>query len=166
MPVVTLLVLLAVKIAGVEFVPKDLVFASAEPKSRATAEGALPGECKWDFATETRIGRREDPQGCVRFYYKTTVTLVLTCLAKDLQPVRRVAERITTTNNRCPDAAGRVATAAVEARALSSGTTVDGRSQEIIVQPDGSRITLSYDDTGVFVTSAFPDGTSDVLKVP
>jgi hypothetical protein len=161
-----LIVLLAVKIAGVEFVPKDLVFAAPEARSRATAEGPLPEECKWDFATETRIGRREDEKGCVRFYYKTTVSLILTCLAKDVRPVRRVAERITATDTRCPDPSGRVSPPNTDARALSSGTTVDGRSQEIISLPDGTRITLSHDQTGAVVTSVFPDGTVDVLKVP
>ena len=56
-----------VKIAGVEFVPKDLIFAAPESKGRATADGDLPDQCKWSFTSETRLGRREEPQGCVRF---------------------------------------------------------------------------------------------------
>lgn len=164
--VVSLLLLLAVKIAGVEFVPKDLVFASPEAKSRATADGPLPGECKWDFVAETRIGRREDTQGCIRFYYKTTVSLVHVCPSREAAAVRRVAERITATDTRCPDANGRVTPPAVDSRAVSSGTTVDGRSQEIISQPDGTRITLSYDAASATVTAAFPDGTTDGLRVP
>lgn len=155
-----------VKVAGVEFVPKDLIFAAAEPKSRATAEGSLPNDCKWEFATETRIGRREDAQRCVRFYYKTFVTLVQVCTAKETPPFRRFSERITATDNRCPDTAGRVNTPNTETRALSSGTTVDGKQQDIVLQPDGTRVTLSYDPAGVTAVAVFPDGTADVLVLP
>jgi len=52
-----------VKVAGMEFVPKDLIFAAAEPKSQATAEGTLPDNCKWTFSSETRVGKREEPGG-------------------------------------------------------------------------------------------------------
>jgi hypothetical protein len=166
MPAMSLFLLLAVKIAGAEFVPKDLVFAAAESRSRATAEGPMPGECKWDFVSETRIGRREDEKECVRFYYKTSVSLVLSCMTAGSRPERRFAERITATEARCPDASGRINPPAVEARAISSGTTVDGRSQEIVVLPDGTRAILSYDAAGVVVTAVFPDGTVDTLKFP
>ncbi len=155
-----------VKIAGAEFVPKDLIFAAPEARSRAAAEGPLPEECRWEFVSETRIGRREDAQGCIRFYYKTTVSLVYVCPAKHPTSTRRVAERVTATDLRCPDANGRVTPPAAESRAISSGTTVDGRTQEIVAQPDGTRITLSYDANAVIVTAAFPDGTADVLKAP
>lgn len=154
----------AVKIAGVEFVPKDLVFAVAEAKSRAIAEGSLPNDCKWSFMTETRIGRREEAQGCIRFYYRTTVTLTELCAAKET--VRKFAERITALESRCPDSGGRVTTPPVDARAVSSGVTVDGKSQEIVLQPDGTRVILSYDAAGVTATAVFPDGTVDVLKLP
>ncbi len=164
--VVAFLLFMGVKIAGVEFVPKDLIFAAPEARSRATGEGPLPDQCKWDFTAETRIGRREDAQGCIRFYYKTTVSLVHVCPSKEVAAVRRVAERITATDTRCPDANGRVTPPAVDSRAVSSGTTVDGRTQEIISQPDGTRITLSYDAASATVTAAFPDGTADGLRVP
>lgn len=156
----------AVKIAGVEFVPKDLVFAVAEAKSRAVAEGPLPDECKWSFTTETRIGRREEAQGCIRFYYRTTVTLVELCAAKDTPQKRRSAERITATEPRCPDSGGRITPPSVDARSISSGVTVDGRAQEIVLQPDGTRVILSYDPSSVSITAVFPDGTADVLKLP
>ena len=155
-----------VKVADAEFVPKDLIFASAESKSRASAEGSLPNECTWSFLAQTRIGTREDSQRCVRFYFKTTVTLVQSCPAKEKPPVLRMAERITATPTRCPDAKGPVAPPATEATVISSGTTVDGRHQEIVRQPDGTRITLSYDEDAVAITVGFPDGTTDVLKLP
>ncbi|HUP50085.1 MAG TPA: hypothetical protein VNA04_14970 [Thermoanaerobaculia bacterium] len=171
-PLFLLLLLLAipapagVKVAGAEFVPKDLIFAAADSKSQASAEGSLPKECQWTFLAQTRIGRQEDSQRCVRFYYKTTVTLVQSCPAKDAPAVRRLAERITATSNRCPDASGRLVGPESETRAISSGTTVDGKQQDIVRQPDGTRITLSYDATAVAITAAFPDGTTDVLKLP
>ena len=155
-----------VKVAGAEFVPKDLIFAASESKSRASAEGILPNECTWSFLAQTRIGAKEDSQRCVRFYFKTTVTLVQSCPARNKPAVERLAERITATPNRCPDAKGPVTPPAAETTVISSGTTVDGRHQEIVRQPDGTRITLSYDDKFVAVTTVFPDGTTDVLKLP
>lgn len=155
-----------VKVGGVEFIPKDLIFASADSSSEASAEGALPNDCQWSFAAATRIGRREDAQRCVRFYYKTTVTLMQTCPVKDVPPTLRLAERIIATENRCPDSAGRVKAPPDQTTALSSGTTADGRRQEIVRQPDGTRLTLSYDHAAVMVRAAFPDGTTDILKLP
>ena len=155
-----------VKVGGSEFVPKDLIFASADSSSQASAEGPLPKECKWSFVAVTRIGRREDSQRCIRFYYKTTVTLVQTCPAKEEPAKLLLAERITATDNRCPDAAGNVRAPSDETTALSSGTTADGKRQEIVRQPDGTRITLTYDNDAVMVRAAFPDGTADILKLP
>jgi hypothetical protein len=155
-----------VKIAGVEFVPKDLIFAAPEAKSRATADGVLPGDCMWQFSSETRVGRREEPQGCIRYYYKTSVSLVATWPAPNEKSVVRAAERITATDPRCPDAAGKIAPPPVEARAISSGTTADGKHQDVILQPDGTRITLTWDGTSVTALAAWPDGTADLLKVP
>ena len=162
--------LLGVKVAGVDFVPKDLIFASPEPKSRATADGALPNECKWGFTSETRIAKREDPQGqsCVRYYYKTTVVLEQTCPAPNdkVTTVRRSSERITSAGPFCPDSSGKVTPPQTEARVLSSGTTSEGKHQDILIQPDGSRITLLYDDSGVLAVVVYPDGTADTLKLP
>lgn len=156
---------LGIKVAGVEFVPKDLIFAAVEPKSRATADGSLPNECKWEFLSETRIGKQEDGQGCVRYFYKTTVALTQTCPAPHDKPVGASSERITAQGPFCPDR-GKVQPPNVETKALSSGTTADGRHQEIVVQPDGTRITLVYDGASVTAMIGYPDGSGDTLKLP
>ncbi len=165
-----LLVLAGVKVAGVDFVPKDLIFAAPELKSRATADGSLPHECKWNFSSETRIAKRDDPQGqgCIRYYYKTTVTLEQTCPAPNEKTttVTRSSERITSSGPYCPDSSGKVAPPATEARVLSSGTTAEGKHQDILTQPDGTRITLVYDDSAVVVAIGFPDATGDALRLP
>jgi hypothetical protein len=164
---VVLILLAVVKIAGVEFVPKDLTFAAAEPRSRATADGALPNECKWNFSSETRIGKREDSQSCMRYFYKTSVTLAQSCSApNDKTPVTGRSERITADGPYCPDASGKVSPPKTEARALSSGTTAEGKQQDIILQPDGARITLLSDAAGVTAVIIYPDGTADTLKLP
>ena len=154
------------KVAGAEFVPKDLIFASPDSASQATSEGPLPDECTWSFIAETRIGEREDSRRCLRFYYKTTVTLVQSCPASEEPAARRAAERITATNNRCPDKQGRVTRPEEGTTIISSGTTVEGKTQEILRQPDGTRVTLTYDEKGVTIVVAFPDGTRDVLQLP
>jgi len=162
--------LAGVKVAGVEFVPKDLIFASAEPKSQATADGTLPNECKWTFSSETRIAKREDQQGqrCVRYYYKTTVVLLETCPAPNdkTTTVRRLSERITSQGPFCPDSTGKLTPPNTEAHVISSGTTAEGKHQDIVVQPDGTRITLLYDEGGVLVSAVYADGTGDTLKLP
>lgn len=158
--------LLGIKVAGVEFLPRDLVFAAPEPKSRATADGPLPNECGWSFVSETRVAKREDDKGCVRYYYKTTVTLQQSCPAPEEKKVTRSAERITSPGLSCPDGSGHVPPPASDARVLSTGTTADGRHQDILVQPDGTRITVSYDATGATCAIGFPDGSGDTLKVP
>src|SRR5262245_15064893 len=160
-----LALLFGIKVAGVEFVPKDLIFAPVEPRSRATAEGPLPNECKWDFTSETRLGKQEDGQGCIRYYYKTSVSLTQACPAPHDKPAGANSERITAQGPFCPDH-GRVQAPAVESKAISSGTTADGKHHEIVVQPDGTRIELVYDDAGVIASIAFPDGAGDTLKVP
>jgi hypothetical protein len=162
------LLLAGIKVAGVEFVPKDLIFAAAEPKSRATADGDLPNECKWSFTSETRIAKQIDNQNCVRYYYKTTVLLEQTCPAPNdkVTTVTRSSERITSTGPFCPDSSGKVVPPQNEARVLSSGTTAEGKHQDIVQQPDGTRITLLYDSDGVLVLAVYPDGTADTLKLP
>lgn len=154
----------SVRVGGVEFVPKDLVFAAADPRSRATAEGALPDECKWEFVSETRIGRHDDPQRCVRYYYRTSVALTRSC--PQSRPQRSFSERITATGPHCPDASGKVVPPLTEARALSSGTTADGKHQDIVVQPDGTRIALLSDGTTASASAAYPDGSADFVIVP
>jgi hypothetical protein len=156
-----------VKVAGVDFLPKDLIFASPEPKSRATADGPLPNECKWNFTSETRVAKREDSQACVRYYYKTTVRLEQSCPApNDKNTVSRSSERITSSGPYCPDSAGKVVPPQTEARVLSSGTTAEEKHQDILTQPDGARITLLYDDGAVVAVVIYPDGTADTLKLP
>ena len=154
----------SVKVAGVEFVPKDLVFAAADPRSRATAEGPLPEECKWEFVTETRIGRHDDAQRCVRYYYKTSVALIRSC--PQSKPLRSFSERIISTGPHCPDGTGKIVPPRIESRALSTGTTTDGRHQDIILQPDGTRITLLSDIANAVATAAYSDGTVDTLSIP
>jgi hypothetical protein len=157
-----------VKVAGVEFVPKDLIFAAAEAKSHATADGSLPNECKWNFSSETRIAKREESQSCVRYYFKTTVTLEQSCPAPNdkITTISRSSERITATGPHCPDSSGKVAPAPTEAKVLSSGTNAEGKHQDILTQPDGSRITLLYDNAGVSTVVVYPDGTADALRLP
>ncbi|HKB81183.1 MAG TPA: hypothetical protein VKH35_15855 [Thermoanaerobaculia bacterium] len=160
-----------VKVAGMEFVPKDLIFAAAEPKSQATAEGTLPDNCKWTFSSETRVGKREEPGGrstCIRYYYKTTVVLQETCPAPNdkVTTVTHSSERITADGPFCPDNSGRIAPPKTEAHVVSSGTTAAGKQQDIVVQPDGTRITLQSDARGITVTVAYTDGTADTLALP
>jgi len=76
-----LLLVAGIRVAGVEFAPKDLIFAAAETRSRAVADGPLPDGCKWSFTAETRVAKRDDDKGCVRYFYKTTVVLEQSCPA-------------------------------------------------------------------------------------
>jgi len=161
-----LLLLFGIKVAGVEFAPKDLIFAAPEPKSRATAEGSLPNECKWSFVAETRVARVQDDKGCVRYFYKTTVELEQSCPAPNEKTVQHAAERITSPGTLCPDASGKVPPPQIDAKVLSTGTTSDGKHQDILQHPDGTRVTLIYDDMGATCAIAFPDGSGDALKVP
>ena len=77
--VLILALLFGIRVAGVEFAPKDLIFAAAEPRSRAIADGSLPEGCKWAFVAETRIAKRDDEKSCIRYFYKTTVSLEQSC---------------------------------------------------------------------------------------
>lgn len=163
--------LAGIKIAGADFVPKDLIFAAPEARSRATAEGPRPNECKWNFLSETRIAKREDAaQGkeCIRYYYKTTVTLEQTCPSPNDKSttISRLSERITSAGPFCPDASGKIAPPHTEARVLSSGTTAEGKHQDVLTQPDGTRITLLYDSEKVQAVAVYPDGTADTLTLP
>ena len=154
-----------VKINGAEFVPKDLIFATAEPRSRAAADGPLPNECSWGFTSETRVGRREDEKGCVRYYYQTTIRLAETC-PEPAKPQSHSSERITSAGPFCPDTSGKVQPPNADARVLSSGTTSDGKHQDIVLQPDGTRIIIVSDDASVIVNIAYPDASGDSLKLP
>jgi hypothetical protein len=164
--VILALLLLGIRVAGVDFAPKDLLFAAAEPRSRAVADGSLPEGCKWSFVAETRIAKRDDEKSCIRYFYKTTVTLEQGCPAPAEKKVVRSAERITASPPQCADASGKLPPPQTDAKVLSSGITAEGKRQEIVVQPDGTRITLLYDDAGAICVVAFPDGSADVLKQP
>lgn len=159
------LLLSSVKIAGVEFVPKDLVFADAEPKSRVTAEGPLSNQCKWTFIADTRIGRHAEGQECVRFYFRSAATLSQECPSPNEQHLDKSCERITATDVRCPDSNGKITAPSTDARALSSGNTSDGKHQDVVLLPDGTRIVLISDDEMATAALAFPDGSTDVLHV-
>ena len=166
MTIFALLLLLGIKVGGVEFVPKDLIFAAPELKSRATADGPLPNQCKWTFTAETRIARVQDDKGCVRYYYKTGVGLEQSCPAPNEKTEAHSTERITSPGLFCPDGSGKIQPPQTEAKVLSTGTTSDGKHQDILQQPDGTRITLIYDDNGATCSIGFPDGSGDSLKVP
>lgn len=49
---------------------------------------------------------------------------------------------------------------------LSSGTTAERKHQEIVLQPDGTRITLVYEHASVIAAIGYPDGSGDTLKLP
>jgi YD repeat-containing protein len=159
------MLLLGIRVAGVEFAPKDLIFAAAEPRSRAVADGALVDGCKWTFVAETRVATREDEKSCVRYFYKTTVSLEQACPAPSEKKIVRLAERITASSPQCPDASGKLPPPQIDAKVLSSGITADGKRQDIVVQPDGTRITLTYDDSGATCVASFADGSTDVLAL-
>lgn len=159
-------VFLSVKIGGSEFVPKELIFAAPDPRSMATADGKLPDECKWEYQSETRVARRDDEKNCVRYYYKTTIRLTQVCARATEQAKTVSSERITSTGPHCPDSHGRVPPPKLEARALSSGKTSDGRRQEIVLQPDGTRIVITYTEAVVSVGVTYPDGSADALSLP
>lgn len=153
----------SIKVAGLELLPKDLLFAAPDPRSRVTGEGSLGEESKWELTAETRLAQRIDAQSCVRYYYKTTGSLVFRPPVPQ-RPVIRRSERITWTSMQCPDRSGKVTAAKTEARAISSGTNGEGKQQEIVEQPDGTRITIVSDEKGITVAMTYPDGTTDVLN--
>lgn len=155
----------AVKVGNVEFVPSDLIFADAESKSRVTADGSLPNDCKWSLVAETRLAKHQESQDCVRFYFKTTVTLSQECPRPNEQHIAKSCERITATDPKCLGDAGRITSPSTDARVLSSGTTAEGRHQDVVQMADGTRLTLVYDSDTATATVAFADGTADTLKI-
>ncbi|MGA7613637.1 MAG: hypothetical protein WBX15_00520 [Thermoanaerobaculia bacterium] len=155
----------SVKIGGEEIVPKGLIFGDADPKSRVTAEGKLADGCGWTLTVETRFAAKELEKRCVLDYRKTTVVLTRKC-RKPAQPEPTQSERVTTApKSRCPDENGDVPEPDLETKPVSSGRTPDGKYQTIVVQPDGSRLTLSSDGDLVQVTVRYPDATGDVLRI-
>lgn len=155
----------AVKVAGDSFFPGDLIFGEADPKSVATGEGSLPDECKWELRTSTRVAREDVDRTCRRYFYKTGVVLTRKCPAPQ-KPKVVSSERITTTGPHCAEEERKLPPPKVESRAISSGMVPDGRRQEIVEQPDGTRVVIRSDATGVEVRVSYPDRTTDVLKIP
>lgn len=163
MVVALILLLLQVKVAGVEFLPKNVIFPSPDERSRSTAEGALSAGCKWALRTETRVGQNNDARECVIYFYRTTVSLSKRCGERtdEAAPLAQSAtERTMIAGQSCP---GSTFTPRFEAKILSVGTNSDGRRQEIVLQPDGTRVVILTEFSAVTVNVSFPDGTADTL---
>lgn len=158
-----------VKVGGEEFIPKGLIFSESDPKSRVAGEGDLADGCEWVLESDTRVAARrvekESPeQDCVQYFYRTRVELLRRCPAP-ASPEIVTSERTTNRAPICPDAAGSIDPPAIEARAISSGETPDGQRQQIIVHPDGTRLTLQWNSKGISVGIRYTDGTTDRLVV-
>ncbi len=168
-PWILLLPLLAqIKVGGVEFLPKNTIFASADERSIATGSGTLPDGCRWELSVVTSVGQamQEQPakppvDDCVAFYYRTVATLTRSC-SDPQTPESSTSERTTFGGRDCPSAAWRPN---YESRILSTGRNADGRRQEIVLQPDGTRVTVQTTPPGVDIILAYPDGSQDVLKL-
>jgi hypothetical protein len=154
----------SVKVGGREFIPKGLIFPDADPKSRVAGEGELSDGCRWVLVAETRVADQRAEDDCRRYYYRTHVVLQKKC-APPAEPEEAHSERVTTTGPHCPDNSGSVADPKIDSRAISAGLTPDGRFQDIIQQPDGTRLTITHDDSGARVALRYPDGTTDALQV-
>jgi len=119
-----------VKVAGVEFLPKNVIFPSSDERSRATAEGPLSAGCTWSLRTETRVGQTNDPKDCVVYYYRTNVVLAKKCGqtgGEEIPPAAITSsERTMLAGRSCP---GSVFTPGMDARILSVDTNADGRGQ-------------------------------------
>jgi hypothetical protein len=161
----SLLVFLAqVKVGGVEFLPKNVIFPSSDERSRATAEGSLSGGCRWQLQTETRIGQTTDTRDCLVYFYRTTVSLAKRCGGTESPEVPAVplgaSERTVLAGRSCPNA---IFTPQLEAKILSVGLNSDGKRQEIVQQPDGTRIVVLTEPNAVTIAIAYPDATVDTL---
>jgi hypothetical protein len=110
---------------------------------------------------ETAVGQHPQEK-CSAFYYRTSVVLSKIC-PDPLAPSTQRTERIVLAGIGCPDSPF---TPRTEARILSMGTNADGKGQEVLLQPDGTRITLLSGPEAVHVTVGFPDGTGDGFKTP
>jgi hypothetical protein len=144
-----------------EFLPEDLVFSVVDDASRAVGEGKLADGCRWVLRTETAVGQH--PLGkCSAFYYRTSIALTKICSEPATSSTQR-SERIVLAGMSCPNTPF---TPKTEARILGMGTNADGNLQEVLLQPDGTRITLLSGPESVHVTVAFSDGTRDGFKTP
>ena len=166
--ILSLLLLAQMKVGGVEFLPKNTIFASADERSIAMGSGTLPDGCRWELSVVTSVGQAMQQQpsvapvdDCVAFYYRTVATLTRAC-PDPMRPESTSSERTTFGGRDCPGADYRPN---AESRILSTGRNADGRRQEIVLQPDGTRVTVQTTPPGVDIILAYPDGSQDVLKV-
>lgn len=155
----------SVKVGGEPIFPSELVFIDADPKSQAHGEGTLANGCKWEVDTITRFAAHHSVSSCVRYFYRTTITLTKKCPAPN-RPLSVTSERITATGPHCAGDDGEIPSPRIEARSISSGRTPGERSQNIVEQPDGSRVIISWSDDTVDVRVTYPDRTTDILKLP
>ena len=158
-------ILAGIKVGGEPFVPRNVIFSKPAESSTVTGEGALDADCGWEVLITTEIGESVDALECVRYYYRTAIVLTKRCVA-DEKPVRIRSMRITPSARFCPDAKGKVPSARIETKPISSGLTPAGKQQEIIEQPDGTKLTILSDATSVSVRVVYTDGTTDVLGHP
>lgn len=149
-----------VTVGGTALVPKELLFSVGDERSRATGTGPLPGDCKWTFAAETAIAQSPQEE-CTAYFYRTAVTLTRSC-PDPKRPQSARSDRTSLAGRSCPSKSYEPATAA---RILSSGTNSDGKHQEIVLMPDGTRITIAYSPQDAQVNLRYPDGSADVLKI-
>lgn len=157
-----------IKVGGETFVPKGLIFSESPPEGRVTGQAALSDGCEWVLESETRLAskrvEKERPEeDCLQHFYKTRVVLAKRCPAP-AKPLESSSERITARSPECPDAGAAAPSPSSAVRAISSGTTPDGRSQEIVIHPDGTRLTIQWDDQSVSVQIRYPDGSTDRMS--
>ncbi|MGH9456702.1 MAG: hypothetical protein ACRD2J_03570, partial [Thermoanaerobaculia bacterium] len=125
------------RVGGSEFLAKDLVFTVLDDASRATGSGKLADGCAWTLALETAIAQRPHEE-CVSYYYRTTVTLSKAC-PEPKEPSTQRSERTVLAGMSCPK---KEFTPETEGKILSLGTNANGSRQEVLVQPDGTRVTV------------------------
>lgn len=159
------ILLAGIKIGGDSFVPRNVIFGRPTEASTVSGEGTLGKECGWETLITTELGESVDARGCVRYYYRTSATLTRKCASAE-KPDTIKSMRITPTPRFCPDGKTKVPAPKTESRPISSGLTPAGKQQEIIEQPDGTKLTILSDETSVTVRVIYTDGTTDSLTFP
>ena len=149
-----------VTVGGATLIPKELLFSVLDDRSRASGEGVLPGECKWTFLAETATAQSPQEE-CTAYFYRTTVTLARSC-PHPKRPQSERSDRTVLAGRSCPSKSFEPQTAA---KILSTGTNSDGKRQEIVVMPDGTRITIAWSPQDTRVHLRYPDGSADVLEI-
>ena len=155
----------SIKIAGETMFPSELVFMDPDPRSQAHAEGTLGDGCEWELDTVTRTAPHHTAHGCVEYFYKTTVTMTRKCAAPR-RPQQVVSERMTKSGRMCATENRPLPEPKSVTLAVSSGRIPDGRFQDIVEQPDGSRVTINWSPSTVDVRVVYPDKTIDILQLP